>query len=129
MPHPSAISWFEIPSEDFERAKAFYQAVYEHDLEVMTMPVGEGNEMLMALLPRGEGGVGGSVVYLPDHKPGNRGPLLYLNAGDDLQPMLDRIEQAGGTVLVPKSLVTEEIGYMAIFVDSEGNHMALLSDH
>lgn len=28
MSTPHAISWFEIPSEDFDRAKAFYMAIF-----------------------------------------------------------------------------------------------------
>lgn len=129
MSSPHSISWFEIPSEDFQRAVKFYSAVFDTELQTMEMNTGGDLPMPMALLPHGEGGVSGAVIYLPDHKPGMKGPMLYLNGGDDLQPMLDRVVAAGGQLLVPKSLVTEEIGYMAIFIDSEGNHMALHSDH
>jgi len=129
MSAPHAINWFEIPSENFDRAVTFYSALFDATLETMTMNTGGEVPMPMAMLPRGDHGVGGAVIYLPDHKPGMKGPLLYLNGGDDLQVMLDRVEPAGGQILVPKSLITEEIGYMAIFIDSEGNHMALHSDH
>lgn len=133
MIYPDAINWFEIPSEDFDRAVKFYSTLYGAELKITQMNTGGELPMPMALLPRGESGgksgVGGAVIYLPDHKPGTKGPLLYLNGGEDLQEMLDRVEPAGGQILVPKTLVSEEIGYIAIFLDSEGNHMALHSDH
>lgn len=133
MIYPDAINWFEIPSEDFERAVKFYSDLYDAELTRTEVNTGGDLPMPMALIPRGESGgkqgVGGAVIYLPDHKPGMKGPLLYLNGGEDLQIMLDRVVPAGGQILVPKSLVTEEIGYIAIFIDSEGNHMALHSDH
>lgn len=133
MIYPDAINWFEIPSENFDRAVAFYSALYNTELTTTQMDVGGEMPMPMAMIPRGESngqnGVGGAVIYLPDHKPGTRGPLLYLNGGEDLQVMLDRVVPAGGQILVPKTLIAEDIGYMAIFIDSEGNHMALHSDH
>ncbi|RPI69515.1 MAG: VOC family protein [Ignavibacteriae bacterium] len=133
MLYPDAINWFEIPSENFERAVKFYSALYDTELRTTQMDTGGELPMPMAYLPRGEGvgerGVGGAVIYLPDHKPGMKGPLLYLNGGEDLRVMLDRIVPAGGQILVTKTLITKEIGYYAIFIDSEGNHMALHSDH
>jgi predicted enzyme related to lactoylglutathione lyase len=133
MLYPDAINWFEIPSEDFDRAVRFYTTLFDAELPITHVNTGGELPMPMALLPRGESGgqrgVGGAVIYLPDHKPGTKGPLLYLNGGEDLQVMLDRVEPAGGQILVPKSLVSEEIGYIAIFLDCEGNHMALHSDH
>lgn len=124
----NAINWFEIPSTDFDRATTFYGAVFETSLPVMEMPIPGGDPLKMAMLPADEGKVGGAVVYLKDHRPGTQGPLLYLNANPDLQAYLDRAVAAGATLLVPKTEIGNGYGFMAIFLDSEGNHMAFHSN-
>jgi hypothetical protein len=53
--------------------------------------------------------------------------MVYLNANPDVQPILDRIEAAGGKIIVPKTEISPEHGHMAVFIDSEGNRMALHS--
>jgi hypothetical protein len=124
----NAINWFEIPSVDFDRAVKFYSTILGAPLHVMHMESGATNEPLpMGLLPADDGKVGGAVVHMPEHKPATAGPLLYLNANPDLQTVLDRVVPAGGALIMGKTKISDEIGYMAIFIDSEGNHMALHS--
>ncbi|MBK6949429.1 MAG: VOC family protein [Haliscomenobacter sp.] len=122
----NVINWFEIPSADFDRAKAFYAALFQVDsLHEMEFP-----NLKMAVLPMAdeEPGVGGAVVYAPDfYLPSNQGALIYLNGDPDLSAMLDRIEAAGGQILTPKTQISEDIGYMAVFQDTEGNRVALHS--
>lgn len=74
-------------------------------------------------------GVGGAVVDSGGfHKPSaTDGPLIYLNANPDVQIVLDRIENAGGKIIVPKTQISPEYGYMAVFIDTEGNRIALHS--
>lgn len=74
-------------------------------------------------------GVGGAIVYSGGfHKPSTTdGPLIYLNANPDVQIILDRVEKAGGKILVPKTPISDEFGFMAVIVDSEGNRIALHS--
>jgi hypothetical protein len=55
------------------------------------------------------------------------GPLLYLNANPDVQIILDKVEAAGGKILVPKTEISPEYGTMAVFFDTEGNRIALHS--
>jgi len=55
------------------------------------------------------------------------GALVYLAGGEDLTGVMNKIESAGGKILQPKSKVTDEIGYIAIFADTEGNKVALHS--
>lgn len=124
----NAINWFEIPSTDFDRATSFYNAVFETTMDVMEMPQPGGAPLKMAMLPSSEGKVGGAVIHLPDHKPGTQGPLLYLNANPDLQPFLDRAISSGATLLLPKTMISADYGYMALILDSEGNHMGLHSN-
>ena len=119
----NAINWFEIPTVDFDRAKKFYGEILGSEIEEMSM-----GEYRMGMLPGGgEGAIGGAIVKTEGSVPSENGTLVYLNAGADLSPILERIEAAGGKVVMPKTMITEEIGYMATFTDSEGNRVALHS--
>ena len=118
----NAINWFEIPVSDFERAKTFYEYILEAALDNMEMP---GN--LMAFFPAQDQGVSGAIVYGEGYSPSDKGTLVYLNGGDDLNDVLSRVEKAGGKVIVPKKLINEQYGYFGIFHDTEGNKIALHS--
>lgn len=119
----NALNWFEIPVADFERARGFYSAIF--DFEMPTMPMGAN---LMGFLLHEQGkGVGGAIIQGEGYVPSGDGTLVYLNGGDNLSAVLDRVEAAGGRVVLPKGQVTPEIGYIAIFIDIEGNRVGLHS--
>lgn len=123
----NAINWFEIPANDITRAKKFYETIF--NFEMPDLDVGDG--LKMALFPAQSGTVGGTLIqntewYVPSD---SQGPLLYLNANPNLQDILDRVEEAGGKISIPKRMITEENGYMAVIIDSEGNRVALHSNH
>jgi predicted enzyme related to lactoylglutathione lyase len=111
----NAINWFEIPANDIERARKFYENIFS--FEMHELDIGDG--LRMALFPAESGTVGGTIIQNEDwYRPSDsKGPLLYLNANPDLQIVLDRVEEAGGTVTIPKRLITEENGYMAVIID------------
>ena len=118
----NVVNWFEIPVSDFDRAKDFYTEVLGNELhieEVMGTKMGFFNT-------QGEG-VGGAICYGESYKPNSDGALIYLNGGDDLENPLSRVENAGGKVTLPKTKISDEIGYMAFFFDSEGNKLAFHS--
>lgn len=118
----NVVNWFEIPVSDFDRAKDFYTEVLGSELhieEVMGTKMGFFNT-------QGEG-VGGAICSGEDYKPTSSGALIYLNGGEDLQTQLSRVESAGGKVSLPKTKISDEIGYMAIFRDTEGNKLAFHS--
>lgn len=122
----NVVGWFEIPVSDMDRAIAFYEAVFGFEISRQQMgPVD------MGWFPSAEAGTGapGSLVCYPDdYKPSVDGVLIYFTAhSGDLSVELGRVEAAGGEVVQPKTLITEEIGYMAIAIDSEGNRIALHS--
>ena len=117
------INWFEIPVSDMDRAKKFYEDLLQLQMQPFQI---EGLEMV--LFPMEDGITGGALVRHPDYyKPSEDGRLLYLNANPDIQSVIDRVEPAGGKVLTPRRLITEDIGYMAVFLDTEGNKMALFA--
>ena len=120
----NALNWFEIPVTDFERDKAFYSKIFDFDMPSMPM----GNTMMGFLLNDQEGGgVGGAIVHGEGYVPSKQGTTVYLNGGSDLTNVLNRVEKAGGKVVVPKTKITDEFGFFAIFVDTEGNKVGLHS--
>lgn len=117
----NAVNWFEIPAVNFDRAVKFYS-----DIFVTQFPVQDVMGTRMAFF-HAEKGVGGAVVQGDGYVPSDKGVLVYLNGGDDLSHVLNRVEIAGGKVLVPKTHITREIGYFAVFRDVEGNRVAIHS--
>lgn len=113
------VSWFEIPVYDIHRAARFYSAIYSMEMEVAT-----NGEFAMAYFPT-ENGIGGALIYGPGCVPNDSGTLVYLNAGNDMESILGRIELAGGRVIMPKTMISEAAGWFALFIDSEGNRVAL----
>lgn len=118
----NAINWFEIPVNDFARAKKFYETLLGESITEMPHPTYK-YEMLPADM---EDGVGGGIVQGEGFEPSDKGALVYLNAGDDLAGPLSRVEKAGGKIVLPKTAIPPN-GFMAHFIDSEGNRVALHS--
>lgn len=122
----NSLNWFEIPVTDLGRAKHFYQVAFGIHMDNMNMP---GMEMASFPAEMGNGKVAGALVKGEHSKPSTDGVLIYLNANPDMTDVLHRIQSEGGQVLMDKTLINPEVGYMAIFIDSEGNRMALHSQH
>ncbi|MEO8591187.1 MAG: VOC family protein [Flavobacteriales bacterium] len=113
------VSWFEIPVYDIHRAAAFYNAIYN-----MEMEVGHNGDFAMAYFPADKG-IGGALVAGPGCMPSDIGTLIYLNAGNDMDSILGRIDLAGGRVIMSKTRISVSAGCFALFLDSEGNRVAL----
>ena len=126
MPFNNAISWFEIPTHDIDRAANFYEAIFN----VSMIPL-DLQQLKMRMFPVEDPGkgVGGALCYNKEfYKPSaTDGPLIYLNGNPDVQNILDKVEPAGGKIVVPKTQISPEYGYMAVFIDTEGNRVALHS--
>lgn len=120
----NSVNWVEIPVLNFERAKEFYSHIYEYD---MYEEVIGGWRMGFLPMERESRGVGGAIVQGTGYIPSKLGSRVYLNGGEDLQKVLSRVVGAGGEVVQAKTKISDEIGYFAIFEDTEGNHVALHS--
>ena len=122
----NAISWFEIPANDLARAQKFYETIFSVSLIPMDMP---NIRMRMFPVDDMENGVGGAVVDSGGfHKPSATDwPLIYLNGNPDVQQVLDKVDSAGGSIMVPKTEISPEYGYMAVILDTEGNRIGLHS--
>ncbi len=129
----NAISWFEIPVSNLERATRFYSNI----LGGAKFEVQEAMGARMAFFPTDRNGdgdmmsVGGTLVQGDGYVPTVQGARVYLNAGDDLNKVLGRIDAAGGKVVQPKTGIGEngDMGYLAYFFDTEGNKVGLFSMH
>lgn len=118
----NAINWFEIPAKDFARAKKFYETILGSPVTEMPHP-----EFKYGMLPADmQNGVGGGIVQGNGFEPSDKGTLIYLNGGEDLAGPLSRVEEAGGKIILPKTSIGPN-GFMAHFIDTEGNKVALHS--
>ncbi|WP_223035019.1 VOC family protein [Hanstruepera marina] len=117
------VGWFEIPVSDMDRAKAFYEAVFKIDIHVVDF-----GGILMGWFPdRGQvPGAQGTLIKQESYIPSQEGTLVYF-ISDNVQNELDRIEAAGGKIYQSKTQISPEHGYMGVFIDTEGNRVALHS--
>jgi predicted enzyme related to lactoylglutathione lyase len=121
----NAISWFEIGTKDLDRATKFYETIFGISMIPMDMP---GLKMRMFPIDDMMKGIGGALVDGDFHKASaTDGPLIYLNGNPDVQNILDKVVAAGGSIMVPKTEISPEHGYMAVIVDPEGNRIGLHS--
>ena len=122
----NAISWFEIGTTDLGRATKFYETIFGVSLIPMDLP-----NIKMRMFPIDDmmKGIGGALVDSGGfHKPSaTDGPLIYLNGNPDLQKVVDKVEAAGGKIMVPKTEISPEYGFMAVIIDTEGNRIGLHS--
>jgi len=118
----SAINWFEIPTRDLARAQKFYETIL--DLK-MTNPF---PDIKYAMFPADmmNGEIGGGLLQEEGYEPSQQGSLIYLNGGEDLAIPLARVAAAGGQVILPKTAIGPS-GFMARFIDTEGNRLAFHS--
>jgi len=116
------INWFEIPVTDFNRAVSFYKTILSLEIKETEM---FGSKM--GFFPTDRKNVSGAIVQGDDYKPSTDGIVAYLNGGNDLQNVLDKVESNNGKVIVPKTQISPEMGYFGMFIDTEGNKMAVQS--
>ena len=122
MQMKNAINWFEIPTSNFDRALEFYNVIFGINMQVQDF-----QGMKMAFFPCDKGAVGGAIIHHEWYKPSDKGTIVYLNAEPDLEKVLSKVGKAGGKIVIQKKLITDEIGYIGVFEDTEGNRVALHS--
>jgi len=114
------INWFEIPSTDFQRATKFYEALFATELKIE-----DGGPVKMAIFHDASGDSCGCVAHFEHYQPSANGTVIYLDAGPSIDRVLARIEPAGGSIQMDKTELPRELGYIAHFIDTEGNRLAL----
>lgn len=119
------VAWFEIPVREWKRAILFYEEVFQTKLDEQDF-----GGIKMAFFPWDDSGkgAGGSLVKADEHyTPGQEGTLVYFSC-ENLSDELSRVENAGGKILQPRTQISPEFGYMAMFKDTEGNRIALYTN-
>jgi len=117
------IAWFEIPALDLDRARAFYQNILGATLREESI----GTNRLCVFPYDRQLATGGCIIAGPGFEPSNAGVLVYLNAGDNLDGVLERIHPSGGTIVMPRTTLPPGMGAIAWIIDSEGNRVGLHS--
>jgi predicted enzyme related to lactoylglutathione lyase len=120
----NTLNWFEIPATDFARAKAFYAKVL--DVQIQDDPNPNTQYAYLPSDPK-NGAFGGAIASGPNYVPSMTGTTIYLDGGNDLSGPLSRVESAGGKVIVPKTSIGENRGYIAMIIDTEGNKIGFHS--
>lgn len=122
----NVVGWFEIPVNDMERAITFYEKVL--DLKLQRNRMGPLDMAWFPWLEDAPGSPGTLAKHADNYIPSVDGVLIYLTAhSGDLDNELARVEPNGGRVIQPKTKISDEYGNMALFIDSEGNRIALHS--
>ena len=116
------LNWYEIPATNLDRAVKFYESLLEIKIHTQEM-----NGMKMGYLPQEGESIGGAIMAGPGQTPSGSGVTIYFKGGADLAAVLARVEPAGGAILMPKTLISQQIGHIALFHDTEGNRIGLHS--
>ncbi len=114
-------AWFEIPAHNIERAAAFYETLLSTRLQREQML-----STKLAVFPYEKPGSSGALIETQQVQPSPNGTVVYLNV-EDIRPVLERLERAGGTLLQPLTELPGGMGVFAQIKDIEGNRVGLYS--
>lgn len=118
-----AITWFDIPTENFDRAVKFYSDILGKEVRVDSYM----GQKLGFFPMEGRDGVGGDLVPPGmGNKPCANGTRVYLSCEGILDEVIGRVEKSGGTIVQPKFKIGE-MGWIAAIMDTEGNTVGLYS--
>jgi predicted enzyme related to lactoylglutathione lyase len=118
----SVAVWFEIPCADLERAARFYETILDRR---MKKDVFDDPGDRMRFFPAAAGAVAGALVKRTFRKPGGGGTMVYLNCDGELDAVIGRVREAGGLMLMPRTVIPGGHGAFACLKDTEGNHIGL----
>jgi len=124
-PKQNMVGWFEIPTSDFKRAVNFYESVFSVKLTVQDL-----GQFKMALFPATDkhGAAGALVNFEASYTPSDEGVLIYfISPSDDLAKEEAKIVSSGGMVLISKRMISENMGFMGLYKDTEGNRFGIRS--
>ena len=117
----NSVGWFEIYVDDMERARKFYEAVFEVKLEKLPIDI----EMFTFPMNEDAPGSSGSLVHMPGFPAGKNSVLVYFSC-EDCSVQESRVEGAGGRIGKPK-LSIGPYGFISLVYDTEGNMFGLHS--
>ena len=122
----NAITWFEIPVADIDRAQRFYETLLARSLQR-----GQAGPQTLAVFPYEVGtGVGGMLkldATATAAAPAASATLVYLDASPSLDVVLARAGELGARIVQPKTELPNDNGFTAHLLDTEGNRIGLHS--
>jgi predicted enzyme related to lactoylglutathione lyase len=113
------VGWFEIYVRDLPRAKAFYEAVLQVELQKLDTPPGAPVEMLSFPMEMGGMGAAGALVRMEGGPSGPGGTMVYFMSDDCAAPA-KRATQNGGQIVKEKMSIGQ-YGHIALAADPDGN--------
>ena len=116
------VQWFEISTNDLERAKKFYANVFNLEFQYIEMP---DSNMYMFGEP-GSSGASGALIESSSIKPSLDGSVVYFSCGD-VSKELALVEKEGGNIITHKTDIGD-FGFFAHIIDTEGNRIGMHSD-
>ncbi len=117
------IQWIEIATIDIERAKTFYEKVFNLEFHLNEMP--DAKMYIFGSPSPDVAGSAGSLVQSEYYKPSADGTVVYFNC-EDVAVEASRVEEAGGKIVVPKTDIGK-FGFYGHIIDTEGNKIGLYS--
>jgi predicted enzyme related to lactoylglutathione lyase len=115
-----AVVWSEIAVSDLERAAAFYEKLLDGKLKHEAF-----GPFRIACFPYADGGIGGCLVEGEGYEPSAKGTVTYLAATPGIDAALERARRLGAMIVLPKTALPGEQGYIAHLLDCEGNRVGL----
>ena len=117
------VGWFEIPAKDIERAITFYEDVFAYEMKLHDL-----GGVKMGWFPSNGNtyGTTGTLIQNDHYEPKDNGTLVYFSC-ENIDITLEKVSKAGGKILQPKKKISPDHGSMGVFLDSEGNRVALHS--
>jgi len=116
------VTWFEIATNNLERAKDFYETVFKREFQLIEMP--ESKMYMFVGEPEAKGAVG-ALIKDKQNKPSADGSIIYFEC-EDVAIESERVENAGGKLLFTKMSIGE-FGFISQCIDTEGNRIGFHS--
>jgi uncharacterized protein len=118
------VGWFEIYVQDMDRAKQFYESVFQLKLDKLNTPE---FEMWAFPMDTSRWGAGGSLVRMQGVPSGGNSVLVYFSC-EDCAIEEARVTESGGRIERSKMSIGE-YGFISLVFDTEGNMIGLHSLH
>lgn len=117
---------FEIPADNVERAKKFYEKTFGWHIEKFEMPNGDywivrTVEVDKKMMPTKPGAINGGLMK----RKNSQQPFMNYISVESIDNMLTTIKAHGGTTIIPKQEIGKGMGWIAAFKDTENNIMGL----
>lgn len=118
------VVWFEIYVSDMQRAKRFYEEVFQTKLDKLDSPAPDIEMWSFPMEMKAEGAAG-ALCKMKGFSPGTSSTLIYF-ACDDCAVEEARVVKAGGRIEKSKMSIGE-YGAISLVYDTEGNMIGLHS--